>query len=38
VATEVLAARLAALGYETGLDMERLEAAAGFARSMREAA
>ncbi len=32
VATEALAARLAALGYETGLDAGRLEAAAGLAR------
>lgn len=38
VATEVLAARLADLGFETGLDMERLRAAAGFAKSLREAA
>jgi hydroxymethylglutaryl-CoA lyase len=38
VATEALAARLAALDFDTGLDMERLKAAAGFARSLRGAA
>lgn len=37
VASEAVAARLAALGYETGLDMAVLEAAAGMARAMRSA-
>lgn len=35
VATEALAARLARLGYATGLDADRLCAAAGFARGLR---
>ncbi|QDC10148.1 hydroxymethylglutaryl-CoA lyase [Oceanicola sp. D3] len=35
VATEAVAARLAALGYETGLDMGVLEEAAAMARAMR---
>ena len=38
VATEAVAARLAALGYETGLDAERLAAAGAFARKIREGA
>lgn len=38
LATEALVSRLAALGYETGLDAEALEEAAGFARSLRRAA
>ena len=35
LATENLAARLASLGHETGVDSVRLEAAAAFARSLR---
>ncbi|PRD38687.1 UNVERIFIED_CONTAM: liuE [Trichonephila clavipes] len=35
VATEAVAARLAALGFDTGLDMAVLDEAAGFARSLR---
>lgn len=35
VATEAVAAHLAALGYETGLDLEKIEAAAAIARAMR---
>ncbi|MBV7379099.1 hydroxymethylglutaryl-CoA lyase [Maritimibacter dapengensis] len=35
VATEAVAARLAELGYATGLDLRRLEAAARMARNMR---
>lgn len=35
VATEAVAARLAALGFDTGLDAAVLEEAAGFARSLR---
>ncbi|MCU4654628.1 hydroxymethylglutaryl-CoA lyase [Roseibacterium sp. SDUM158016] len=35
VATEAVAARLAALGYETGLDMDVIAKAAGMARAMR---
>jgi hydroxymethylglutaryl-CoA lyase len=38
VATEAVAARLAALGYETGLDMERIARAAEMARAMRAGA
>jgi hydroxymethylglutaryl-CoA lyase len=38
VATEKVAAHLAAAGYVTGLDMAKLEAAAGFARGLRSAA
>jgi hydroxymethylglutaryl-CoA lyase len=37
VATEAVARHLAALGYETGLDMEAVEAAAALARGMRDA-
>ncbi len=37
VATEAVAARLAELGYETGLDMGVVEAAAQMAREMRHA-
>jgi hydroxymethylglutaryl-CoA lyase len=37
VATEAVAARLAELGYETGLDPDRLAEAAGFARGLRNA-
>jgi hydroxymethylglutaryl-CoA lyase len=36
VATEAVAARLADLGYETGLDMAVIRQAAGMARAMRE--
>ena len=36
VATEAVAARLADLGYETGLDMAVIAQAAGMARAMRE--
>ncbi len=36
VATEAVAARLAALGYETGLDMDVLKRAAEMARGMRD--
>ncbi|MDJ0626925.1 MAG: hydroxymethylglutaryl-CoA lyase [Rhodobacter sp.] len=36
VATEAVAARLAALGYETGLDLAVLEKAAAMARRMRD--
>jgi hydroxymethylglutaryl-CoA lyase len=36
VATELVAARLAGLGYATGLDPERLAEAAAFARRLRE--
>ena len=35
VATEAVAARLAGLGYETGLDLDVLREAAGMARGMR---
>lgn len=35
VATEQVAAHLAALGYDTGLDMEQIDRAADFARSLR---
>lgn len=35
VATETVAAHLTALGYQTGLDLEAVEAAAALARSMR---
>lgn len=35
VATEAVAARLAALGYETGLDLRALDKAASFARALR---
>ena len=35
VATEAVAARLAALGFDTGLDAAVLDKAAGFARSLR---
>ncbi|MDG4649105.1 hydroxymethylglutaryl-CoA lyase [Roseibacterium sp. SDUM158017] len=35
VATEAVAGRLSALGYETGLDMDRVGAAAAMARAMR---
>lgn len=35
VASEAVAARLAALGFETGLDADRLREAAAFARSLR---
>ena len=35
VATEAVAAHLAALGYETGLDLDMVEAAADLARKMR---
>ncbi|MBW4707896.1 hydroxymethylglutaryl-CoA lyase [Roseobacter sp. YSTF-M11] len=35
VATETVARHLAALGYETGLDLEVIEEAAGMARAMR---
>lgn len=38
VATEAVATRLAALGYETGLDMSVLEQAAAMARAMRAGA
>jgi hydroxymethylglutaryl-CoA lyase len=38
VATEAVAARLEALGYETGLDREVLARAAAMARAMREGA
>ena len=38
VATEAVAARLAALGHATGVDPERLAAAAAFARDLRRAA
>jgi hydroxymethylglutaryl-CoA lyase len=38
VATERVAARLAELGFETGLDPERLDAAAAFARGLRSGA
>jgi hydroxymethylglutaryl-CoA lyase len=37
VATEAVARHLAALGYETGLDLEAVEAAAALARGMRNA-
>ena len=37
VATEAVARHLAALGYETGLDLEAVEAAAALARGMRDA-
>ncbi len=37
VATEAVAAMLAEKGFETGLDMEKLEEAAAFARSLRTA-
>ena len=37
VATEALAARLAALGHSTGVDPDRLAEAAAFARSLRTA-
>lgn len=37
VASEAVAARLAALGFETGLDLERLRETADFARSFRVA-
>jgi hydroxymethylglutaryl-CoA lyase len=37
VATEAVARHLAALGYETGLDMAAVEAAAALARGMRDA-
>jgi hydroxymethylglutaryl-CoA lyase len=37
VASEALAARLAALGFETGLDAARLAEAAGFAHRLRHA-
>ncbi len=37
VATEAVARHLAALGYETGLDMDAVEAAAALARGMRDA-
>ena len=36
VATEAVDARLRALGFETGLDAEKLAAASAFARSLRE--
>lgn len=35
VASELVAARLAELGYETGLDLEKLAAAAALARALR---
>ncbi|MCB2140461.1 MAG: hydroxymethylglutaryl-CoA lyase, partial [Rhodobacteraceae bacterium] len=35
VATEAVAARLGALGYDTGLDLDRLAEAAAMARAMR---
>jgi hydroxymethylglutaryl-CoA lyase len=35
VATERVARRLAALGYETGLDLDMIEEAAAMARAMR---
>jgi hydroxymethylglutaryl-CoA lyase len=38
VATEAVAARLAALGYDTGLEMAVVAEAAGMARAMREVA
>jgi hydroxymethylglutaryl-CoA lyase len=38
VATEAVTARLEALGYDTGLDMEVIARAAGLAREMRAAA
>lgn len=38
VATEAVAARMAALGHATGVDLERLAAAAAFARGLRAAA
>jgi hydroxymethylglutaryl-CoA lyase len=37
VATEAVAARMQALGYATGVDLERLAEAAAFARSLRSA-
>jgi hydroxymethylglutaryl-CoA lyase len=37
VATEAVARHLAALGYETGLDLAAVEAAAAMARGMRDA-
>jgi hydroxymethylglutaryl-CoA lyase len=37
LATEALVARLAALGHSTGVDADRLAAAAAFARSLRSA-
>ncbi|MBF9060827.1 hydroxymethylglutaryl-CoA lyase [Rhodobacterales bacterium HKCCSP123] len=37
VATEAVARHLMALGYETGLDLEAVEAAAAMARGMRDA-
>jgi hydroxymethylglutaryl-CoA lyase len=36
VATEAVARHLAALGYETGLDLDAVEAAAAMARRMRD--
>jgi hydroxymethylglutaryl-CoA lyase len=36
VATEAVARHLAALGYETGLDLDAVEAAAAMARGMRD--
>ena len=36
VATEAVARHLAALGYETGLDLGAVEAAAAMARGMRD--
>ena len=38
VATEAVAAMLQAAGYETGLDLDRLAAAARFAQSLRSPA
>jgi hydroxymethylglutaryl-CoA lyase len=38
VATEVVVDRLAALGFETGIDRDRLATAAAFARSLKERA
>jgi hydroxymethylglutaryl-CoA lyase len=35
VATEAVAARLRTLGFDTGLDFEKLEQAAGFAKTLR---
>ena len=36
VATEKVAARLAELGYDTGLDMDKLAEASAFARTLRD--
>ncbi len=38
VATEIVAARLVALGYDTGLDLDKLAEAARFARQLRSPA